>query len=200
MLALIDIGHRFDGGQFLFRHLTAHIEPGEVVAIVGPSGSGKTTLLSIVAGRTMPAEGQVVHCSAANRTAWAFQNPFGVSGRTALDHVAVAFLAKGMCHKEARSLALHELRRFNVDGAAGRRFGSLSGGEAQRVLLARIAAVDAPLALIDEPTAQLDSVSAQTVVAILPALASNDKAVLIATHDDRVIAACSRQISLGPSS
>lgn len=197
MLSLNDLGHRFDDAGFLFRHLTVRIEPGEVVAVVGPSGSGKTTLLSIVAGRTAPTEGQVCRHSTSSQIAWAFQNPFGVPGRTALDHVALAFMAKGMNHQDARQRAYAELQRFEVDYAASQRFGSLSGGEAQRVLLARVAAIDAPLALIDEPTAQLDFASASTVVGVISELASPSTALLIATHDDRVRAACSREIRLG---
>ena len=197
MLVLNDVGHRFAGQEFLFRHLTVDVGEGEVVALVGPSGSGKSTLLSIVAGRTTPTEGSVDHGPGPLRIAWAFQNPFGVPRRSALDHVALPYLARGMNHRRARTAARESLDRFNVGQVADRPFGNLSGGEAQRVLLARLAAIGAPIALVDEPTAQLDANSARTVIDVLSQLAAGNLAVLVATHDDRVREACTREIRLG---
>lgn len=97
---LDNVGHKFAASPWLFRHLSARCEDGALTAIIGPSGSGKSTLLSLIAGWDAPAEGtiSVPHPSDSQspRIAWVFQNPFGVRSRSAIDHVALPLLARGM--------------------------------------------------------------------------------------------------------
>ena len=135
-MTLMNVGHRFANRPWLFRGLDTELIPGRIYALTGPSGSGKSTLLSILAGWMPPAEGAVVTDSPA-RVSWVFQNPHGVARRTAVDHVALPYLATGMTPDEADARALEQLQLFGLDHVAERPFRELSGGEAQRLMLAR---------------------------------------------------------------
>lgn len=192
---LDSVGHRFEGGDMLFRGLSLTLEPGRVYALTGPSGSGKSTLLSILAGWMPPSEGTVSR-EAATRVSWVFQNPHGVAARTALDHVALPLLARGLRRSQAEPAARELLGRFLLDGLESRLFGSLSGGEAQRLMLARGIAADPALLLVDEPTAQLDRRTAETVNDSLAALRSPRTIVVIATHDLSTRDRCTHRIEL----
>ena len=130
------LAHRFPGTDLLFEHLDFVAEPGSTIAVCGPSGCGKSTLLSILAGWEKPYAGTVTR-EGVNRVGWVFQNPYGVAERTALDHVVFPLLAKGMRRKEAELKALEAMGLFDLEYAADRRFSDLSGGEAQRLMLAR---------------------------------------------------------------
>lgn len=224
-VSLDAVGHRFGDGPWLFRGLSDTVTEGEVVALVGPSGSGKSTLLSMISGWVTPAEGRIccerpagrrgdtgdegeavaavetkhesARCSEpAARIAWVFQNPHGVPGRSVLDHVALPLLAQGMAVEDAEEKARHLLDDFRLDQVAARPFKTLSGGEAQRMLLARALASAPDILLVDEPTAQLDQGTAAHVADTLTALRDRGLVVLIATHDPHVRDRCMRVIDL----
>ncbi|PFG41780.1 putative ABC transport system ATP-binding protein [Isoptericola jiangsuensis] len=189
------LGHRFAGTATLFAGLDLTLHPGEVVALVGPSGSGKSTLLSIVAGWEEPAEGSVERVGI-ERVGWVFQNPHGVARRTALDHVVLPLLARGRTRADAEAEAREVMDVFDLAAAAPRPFRALSGGEAQRLMLARAVATAPDLLLVDEPTAQLDRSTADTVNAVLAQVARADAVVLVATHDASTRDACTRVVDL----
>lgn len=191
-----NLGHRFASGPWLFRHLNATIQAGEVHALVGPSGSGKSTLLSLIARWATPAEGSI-HLGDQASIAWVLQNPHGTARRSALDHVALPFLARGHSPADADAQARQLLEDFNVAQVADHPFATLSGGEAQRLLLARGIATAPDILLVDEPTAQLDQSTARHVAQSLTALRSRGIAVIIATHDHWVRDHCSAIIDLG---
>ena len=193
-LKLNAVGHRFGDNAWLFRDLSAVIEPGEMIALVGPSGSGKSTLLSILAGWLTPLNGSVQ--TPQGPIHWVFQNPLGVAHRDALDHVALPFLARRERPADADSKAMALLAEFHVEQVAARPFATLSGGEAQRLMLARAVAVQPALLLVDEPTAQLDPPTAADVADTLKSLAGRDSAVVVATHDPHVRDTCHRVLSL----
>lgn len=135
-VAVEGLAHRFEGTDLLFENLSFVAEPGVTIAICGPSGCGKSTLLSILAGWEQPYAGTVTR-EGVDRVGWMFQNPYGVAERTALDHVVFPLLAKGMSRREAEPKALEAMELFDLEYAADRRFCALSGGEAQRLMLAR---------------------------------------------------------------
>lgn len=138
-------------------------------------------------------------CGAASgveKVGWVFQNPHGVPGRTALDHVALPLLCAGYERREAEDRALATLDLFGLAAAGARPFRALSGGEAQRLMLARAVATAPDLLLVDEPTAQLDLRTAHTVNATLRNLAASGAIVIVATHDPDTRAACTDVVDL----
>lgn len=194
-VAIHDLSHRFNGTDTLFEHVNYRFDQGQTVAICGPSGCGKSTLLSILAGWEKPASG-LIDREGISRIGWVFQNPYGVPERTALDHVVFPLLAKGEQRRTAEHAALDTMRLFNLEYAADRRFSDLSGGEAQRLMLARAVCQHPDLLLVDEPTAQLDTRTAHSVSAVLGQLANQGMIVIIATHDPNTRDACSRILDL----
>lgn len=194
-VATHDLAHRFIGTDTLFEHLDYRFDPGQTVAVCGPSGCGKSTLLSILAKWEKPASGTVEH-NGITHIGWVFQNPYGVPERSALDHVVFPLLAKGKRRRDAERMALDTLQIFNLGYAANRRFSDLSGGEAQRLMLARAVCQHPDLLLVDEPTAQLDMRTAHSVSNVLGQLAGQGMIVVIATHDPDTRDACDRILDL----
>lgn len=181
-VAVEGLAHRFEGTDLLFENLSFVAEPGVTIAICGPSGCGKSTLLSILAGWEQPYAGTVTR-EGVDRVGWVFQNPYGVAERTALDHVVFPLLAKGMSRRETEPKALEAMELFDLEYAADRRFCDLSGGEAQRLMLARAVCSRPNMLLVDEPTAQLDTRTSHSVSHVLGNLAGQGMIVLVATHD-----------------
>lgn len=189
-----DLGHRFPPAPFLWRHLSFHVYAGEVVAVCGRSGCGKSTLLSIIAGWQTPFEGTCLHNG--SRVNWVFQNPYRAAYRTALDIASYPLLCLGMNRSEAEREAHRTLDMFALAEREHNLFSELSGGEAQRLMLARAINARPDVLLVDEPTAQLDNSTSQLVNASLSHLACNGAAVLVATHDPQTRQACDRVINL----
>lgn len=192
-----ELSHCFGEAPSLFAGLNFTLVPNEVYAVTGPSGSGKSTLLSLLAGWAEPASGNLSR-EGIKKISWIFQNPHGVAGRTAEDHVALPLLAQGRTHKEARAEARVRLARVGLSRVSGSLFRELSGGEAQRLMLARGLASEPDLLLVDEPTAQLDSRTAATVNEAIASVAGQGSIVVVATHDPRTRAACTGVIDLAP--
>lgn len=185
----------FTGDTWLFRSLNADLRPDRVYALVGPSGSGKSTLLSILAGWVKPSEGSIQRLNI-GKTSWVFQNPIGVARRSVIDHVTLPYLARGLDVPQAEARACELLAQFGLAERASSEYRELSGGEAQRLMLARGVASGADLLLVDEPTAQLDVHTADTVNARLGALSRQGMIVVVATHDHRTRDAATDVIDL----
>ena len=189
------LAHRFPGTDVLFEHLSFTLEAGRTVAICGPSGCGKSTMLSILAGWEKPWAGTVDR-GGVRRVGWVFQNPYGVAERTALDHVVFPLLAQGLRRADAEPQALEAMGLFELECAADRSFAALSGGEAQRLMLARAVCSKPDMLLVDEPTAQLDTRTAHSVSHVLGNLAGHGMIVVVATHDRDTRDACQQVIDL----
>jgi putative ABC transport system ATP-binding protein len=196
---VVDVGHRYDEGPWLFRGITRRFEVGTVTGVVGPSGSGKSTFLAVVGDLLRPAEGEVVRPAVAT-IAWLHQAASGIPRRTALDHVVFPMLAAGRRRRDAEPVALGLLDRVGLATRARADHRVLSGGEAQRVALARALACDASFVIADEPTAQLDRATAAEVARALGTIADGHRGVIVATHDPLVIAACDTVVDLGGDS
>ena len=194
-IVLDGVGHWFAATNVLFRDISATLIGGSVTGVCGPSGCGKSTLLTLIAGWEQPRRGAITRVSVAS-TVWVFQNPHGVARRTALDHVAFPLLAMGLSRRQAGLAALDLIRRFDLAAVADHPFSALSGGESQRLLLARAVAVQPDVLLVDEPTAQLDRQSAATVSHSLAQVAWQGAIVIVATHDPQTRAACDTVIDL----
>lgn len=194
-LDLDDVSHSFDGQTWLFRNVTHEFADGTVSALVGPSGSGKSTLLAILAGWMQPTAG-LIRRHHNPTVGWVFQNPVGVAVRSARDHVVLPLLARGFSVRDGQACADQLLGRFGLEHVADSPFAMLSGGEAQRLMLARALARAPDLLLVDEPTAQLDRVSASAVNTSFRQVAEEGLIVVVATHDPDTRDSCNSVLSL----
>lgn len=171
------------------------LEAGDTVAIMGPSGSGKSTLLAILGGLLVPTSGQVWP-SRDDRTGlmigWIFQTVNVLGRRTALDNVALGAYARGASFDLARSQAEAALRSVGMHAQMGQRASRLSGGELQRVVVARALVSEPHIVIADEPTGSLDVEMSGQVVDALVAAKPVATTVVVATHDPEVARRCGR--------
>jgi putative ABC transport system ATP-binding protein len=186
-----------------------HVRAGEVVAVMGPSGSGKSTLLHCVAGVVAPDSGRIVYDgrelsamsdverSALRRREFGFVFQFGqlVPELTCLENVALPLRLDGVRRREAERRAIGLLDRLEVSDVAHKRPGEASGGQGQRVAVAR-ALVNRPRVIFaDEPTGALDSLNGEQVMRLLTQAAQETgAAVVLVTHEARVAAYSDREI------
>ena len=173
------------------------IDADSRIAVVGPSGSGKSTLLHLMAGLLDPSAGSLswpgfdeAGDGRVGAIAVVFQAPSLVPWLDAVENVMVPLLLKGLDEKAARAQAEAALAALDLAEISDKLPEEMSGGEAQRVAVARAMAQEARLMLADEPTGQLDQVTAREVMSALVHAADRNRAALIvATHDPAVAAA-----------
>ena len=185
------------------------IAAGEVVAIMGPSGSGKSTLLHCIAGIVTPDSGTVtydgsalsamsdVERSALRRSEFGFVFQFGqlVPELSCRENVALPLRLDGTPRKQAERRADELLEALEVAGVAKQRPGTVSGGEGQRVAVARALVTDPRVLFADEPTGALDSLNGERVMELLTAAArERGTAVVLVTHEARVAAYSDREV------
>ncbi|MFD6231059.1 ABC transporter ATP-binding protein [Streptomyces sp. NPDC060232] len=194
--------HALDGAEF-------SIHAGEVVAVMGPSGSGKSTLLHCLAGIIPPDSGSITYAgrdltclsdaerSALRRTEFGFVFQFGqlVPELTCVENVALPLRLTGVKRKEAERTALRWMEQLQVDDLGAKRPGEISGGQGQRVAVARALVTGPRVVFADEPTGALDSLNGELVMQLLTEAArSANAAVVLVTHETRVAAYSDREI------
>jgi putative ABC transport system ATP-binding protein len=173
------------------RGVNCTLRPGMQVALTGPSGSGKSTLLHLLAGLDTPTSGTIawpgLDGSPAGRpgvVGMVFQGPSLLPPLDVTENVALPLLLAGSTETDARGRALAALHDVGLDELAARLPEELSGGQAQRVAVARALAVRPRVILADEPTGQLDSAhGAQVVGLLLDAATMLGAALVLSTHD-----------------
>lgn len=183
-------------GHRVLTGIELEVRPGEVVALLGPNGSGKSTLLKAIAGAIRPEEGRVTVLghepakmdarSRARKVAYVPQKESPALDFTVRETVLMGRIAYSEGLFESREdvrIAEESMRATDCFQLADRRFRELSGGEAQRVLIARALAQEAPVLLLDEPTAHLDLGHQAGAATLVRSLAAAGKAVLVAVHD-----------------
>ena len=185
------------------------VAAGEILAIMGPSGSGKSTLLHCLAGILVPDSGEVLFAgqpvsrlpeekrSALRRDRFGFVFQFGqlVPELTAAENVALPLLLGGVRRAEALSRAAGWCDRLGLSGMERRRSGELSGGQAQRVALARGLVTRPEVLFADEPTGALDSLTGEQVMDLLVATTRElGTTVVLVTHEPRVAAYADREV------
>ncbi|MFE1882905.1 ABC transporter ATP-binding protein [Streptomyces diastatochromogenes] len=185
------------------------IHPGEVVAVMGPSGSGKSTLLHCLAGIVSPDSGSITYAghelatmtdtarSALRRSEFGFVFQFGqlVPELTCVENVALPLRLNGVSRKQAERSALSWMERLEVDDLKDKRPGEVSGGQGQRVAVARALVTGPRVVFADEPTGALDSLNGERVMELLTdAARSTNAAVVLVTHEARVAAYSDREI------
>jgi putative ABC transport system ATP-binding protein len=183
--------------------------PGEILAVMGPSGSGKSTLLHCLAGILVPEEGEVWFdgrrldalgegersALRRDRFGFVFQSGQLVPELTAEENVALPLLLSGARRGPALAEARKWFGRLGLDGLERRRSGELSGGQAQRVALARGLVAGPGVLFADEPTGSLDSVSGEHVMNLLTAtVREQGTTVILVTHEARVAAYADREV------
>ncbi|MET7401118.1 ABC transporter ATP-binding protein [Dactylosporangium sp. NPDC005572] len=185
------------------------VAAGEIVAVMGPSGSGKSTLLHCLAGIVRPDSGVVryrdqelsamsdARRSALRRGEFGFVFQFGqlVPELTCVENVALPLRLDGVRRREAQRRAAEWLARLEIDHVAGKRPGEVSGGEGQRVAVARALVTGARVVFADEPTGALDSLNGERVMKLFTAAARDSgAAVVLVTHEPRVAAYSDREV------
>lgn len=180
------------------------IWPGEVVGLVGPSGSGKSTLLKCLGAIIEPTAGKMqlgeqtifegawkiddLRTLRRDRIGFVFQAPYLIPFLDVTDNIALLPMLAGVPNAQARIRARELLDALDVGHRASAQVSELSGGEQQRVSIARALANHPPIILADEPTAPLDSERALTVVRILNQMAQRyQTAIIVVTHDEKII-------------
>lgn len=157
------------------------IAAGERVALIGANGSGKSTLLRVLHGLLAPSAGTVLR-DGAMRQAMVFQRPFALRA-SAVTNVALGLWLRGTRWKQARELALEALGRVGLAQVAMRNARTLSGGQLQRLALARAWSLQPHVLLLDEPTASLDPHAKREVEQLMTAFADTGMTLVFASHN-----------------
>jgi len=186
------------------KHVDMEVAPGEVVGLIGPSGSGKSTLLKCLGAVIEPTAGRMtlgdeliyddgwkvrdLRALRRDRIGFVFQAPYLIPFLDVTDNVALLPMLAGVPNAQARAKALELLTALDVQHRARAMPSQLSGGEQQRVAIARGLVNRPPVILADEPTAPLDSARAMSVIRILNEMARKfQTAIVVVTHDEKII-------------
>lgn len=189
----------------LLDDVSLYAVPGRILAVTGSSGSGKTTLLSVLGGLLSPDRGTAAYGGepVGTRTgepragtAFVLQVYGLVPSLTAKENVAITLRARAVSASEATRRAVAALERVGVGDLAERLVTELSGGQLQRVAVARALAVEPDVLLADEPTSELDERNRDLVVAEIRAEAERGAVVVLATHDPEVAEMCDDELHL----
>ncbi|WP_311515526.1 ABC transporter ATP-binding protein [uncultured Streptococcus sp.] len=194
MIELKNISKKF-GSRQLFSDTNLHFEGGKIYALIGTSGCGKTTLLNMI-GRLEPYDkGQIIYDGTSLKDikpsvffrdylGYLFQDFGLIESQTVKENLNLGLVGKKLKEKEKISLMKQALNRVNLSYLDLKQpIFELSGGEAQRVALAKIILKDPPLILADEPTASLDPKNSEELLSILESLKNPNRIIIIATHN-----------------
>jgi putative ABC transport system ATP-binding protein len=211
-LELVNVTKEFDGHPPVkaLDGVSLRIEHGELVAVVGPSGSGKSTMLTVMGTLDRPTRGIVridgVDTSKlpdqrlaglrARRIGFVFQQFFLLRGMSAIDNVANGLIYQGIGPADRRERAIEALERVGLGHRLSHRPTEMSGGEQQRVAVARALVHKPAFVLADEPTGNLDSKSTGAVMDLIRQLNAEGTTIAVITHDAGIAAKLPRQVSV----
>ena len=193
-----------DTAVYALKDVNMQVAPGEVVGLMGPSGSGKSTLLKCLGAVIDPSAGRMtlgdeviyddgwkvrdLRALRRDKIGFVFQSPYLIPFLDVTDNVALLPMLAGISNAKSRAKALALLTALDVQHRAQAMPSQLSGGEQQRVAIARGLVNQPPVILTDEPTAALDSVRAMAVIRILNDMAQKfETAIIVVTHDEKII-------------
>lgn len=199
VLEVKDLSYKYkDGDSYVLKNLNFAFEEGLVYAIKGKSGCGKTTFLSLISGLEKYEEGSIKFLGEELKTidldyyrsrdiGIVFQSFNLLPGLSAIENIILAMNVSGVKDKDKKALAIELLESVGLNEEKGdRRVLKLSGGEEQRVAIARSIAYDAKVIIADEPTGNLDKETETEIMAIFKDLAKLGKCVIIVTHSNNV--------------
>ncbi|MGH3300590.1 MAG: ABC transporter ATP-binding protein [Streptosporangiaceae bacterium] len=192
------------------RGISITIDVGEYVAVMGPSGSGKSTLMHIIGCLDVPSDGSyrlagedvggMPESQLADvrnrRIGFAFQQFNLLASMTALRNVELPLTYRSVGKPERRERAIEALERVGLGDRIGHRPGELSGGEQQRVAVARALVTEPDVLLADEPTGNLDSASTAAILSLLDELHGSDRTIVVITHEADVARRSKRTVRL----
>ncbi len=196
-----------EGGLLeVLRDVSFSVARGETIAITGASGAGKSTLLNLLGGLEVADRGAIRwnrlealessrrnSVRAANLASFIFQFHYLLADLTALENVALPLMVRRTSRRESLRQAANALRKMKMADRLQHKIGSLSGGEQQRVAVARALITNPELVLADEPTGNLDAAIAEEIGALLVDYSRRQRAVvIIATHNEQLAALCDR--------
>lgn len=214
MLELANVVKEYRVGGQAVRALDGidlRLEAGEFTAVIGPSGSGKSTLLHLLGALDRPDSGSIRFRGEEigdldeqrqsefrrHRVGFVFQFFNLLPTLSAWENVAVPKLLDGTGLRKAKPRALELLDRVGLGNRAAHRPAELSGGQMQRVAVARALIMDPPLILADEPTGNLDSRTGTSILELLGSVAESGNSVVMVTHDQGAVRYCDRVVTLG---
>ncbi|WP_327581092.1 ABC transporter ATP-binding protein [Nonomuraea sp. NBC_00507] len=210
IVELAGVTKTYPGDVHALRGVDLTIARGELLAIIGPSGSGKSTMLHMIGTLDRPTTGTVrvaghdvaalsdreLSALRSRHMGFVFQQFHLAPGVSALDNVADGLLYTGTNRRARRERAAAALERVGLGHRLRHTPSELSGGEQQRVAVARAVAGDPPLLLADEPTGNLDSRAGADVLSVLAGLHESGTTIAVITHDAEIAGWCHRQVRL----
>lgn len=207
MIQVFDVYKTYDRNVCALAAISLHVTQGEMVFLTGPSGAGKTTLLRLLYGAEQPERGQVVvngrniarlqrrHLPALRRTLGVvFQDFKLLPERTVFDNIAFALRATGIPKGDVQRRVMRLLEHVGLTQKQTIPTRHLSGGEQQRVVIARALVNDPQLVLADEPTGNLDAELTAEIMHLFAALHRRGTTVMIATHDHTLVETWSQRV------
>ncbi|AGB19938.1 ABC transporter ATP-binding protein [Thermoanaerobacterium saccharolyticum] len=206
---LIDITKAY-GDHVVLNHMNLNVQEKEMVAITGRSGSGKTTILNIIGLLERPTSGTIKLFDEVNpqigsgkairilrtKVSYLFQNYALIDNETIGYNLEIPLIYSKKTKKEKEKLKIDALKKVGLDIPLKKKIYELSGGEQQRVAIARILLKPCELILADEPTGSLDADNRDEIMKILKNLNEEGKTIIIVTHDKHVTNVCSRTVNL----
>ena len=210
ILTLKNVTYKYEGtDRYVLKGVSADFKAGRVYAIVGKSGSGKSTLLSLIAGLDTCTGGEILHGDTdlkkldrdeyrAKGIGVIFQAFNLIANTTAVENIILSMNISGNHEKDKKGFAYALLEKVGIDReTAGRKVMKLSGGEQQRVGIARAISHNPNILIADEPTGNLDNATEDEILKIFRSMAHEDgKCVIIVTHSKKVTSIADEVLSM----
>ncbi|MDR0614829.1 MAG: ABC transporter ATP-binding protein [Lactobacillales bacterium] len=209
MIKLTNLGKKF-GNKQIFNQFNLSIKAGEMIALVGSSGSGKSTLLNILGlienfdrgeyfffgERNIKANTKKAQQKIREKISYLFQNFALIETETVEENLQIALKYRKVSKQEKQTILSEALVKVGLKDYEKRKIFELSGGEQQRIAIARVLIKPSEIVLADEPTGSLDSKNRDEVLNLLKEMNKKGKTVVIVTHDPNVFKNCSRIVEL----
>ncbi len=207
MIKFVDVSKVYPNGAVALENINLEINTGEFITLVGPSGAGKTTLTKFLLSEEKPTEGTVLFenvdigtfsgtqkTNLRRRVGIVFQEFRLLSNKTAYENIAFAMEAAGKSDEEIVSDVPHVLQLVDLQDRMFHFPGQLSGGEKQRLAIARAIINQPEILIADEPTGNLDTVNTSEVIHILKKINDLGTTVILTTHDQQLLNAVGKRV------